>query len=144
MVGVPGLPVYPCIPSVGSKFWHTCKCDQPMANRAGPLAQRFFICFSWAERTANRLSLRGGRAAENLHVLHRNTNWHSWPHRHNSAPLSSCAPVHAPIGNVCTGASADRVRLLFRFMAWPGMFRFTSKPFSSFTNKFFWQNIINK
>ena len=87
--------------------------------------------FSFAFRGHNAppIAARGARIAENLHALHRHSNWHSWPHRHNSTPLLSCAPVYAPIGNVCTGASADRARLVFRFMAWPGMFRFTSKPF---------------
>ena len=87
-----------CTPwgSVGSKFWHTCKCGQPMANRAGPSAQWFFICFSWAERTANRCV--------------------GWPHcgeLARAAPAQQLAQLPAPAqqcppAKLCTGACAHR------------------------------------
>ena len=96
-----------------------------VANRwpIGLAHQHSGFSFAFPGQNAPPIAVWGGRTAENSRVLHRHSNWHSCPHRHNSAPLSSCAPVHALIGNVCTGASAHRVRFVFRFMAWPGMFR---------------------
>ena len=81
-----------------------------VANRwpIGLAHQHSGFSFAFPGQNAPPIAVWGGRTAENSRVLHRHSNWHSCPHRHNSAPLSSCAPVHALIGNVCTGASAHR------------------------------------
>ena len=88
--------------SVASKFWHTCKCGQLMANRAGPLAQCFFICFSWAERTANR-----------------HAGWPRCRELARAAPEHQLAQLAAPaqqcplrLVKLRTGACAHRQRVL--------------------------------
>ena len=130
---------------VSGRFWPLVRCTlakqatvweanfgtlASVANRwpIGLAHQHSGFSFAFPGQNAPPIAVWGGRTAENSRVLHRHSNWHSCPHRHNSAPLSSCAPVHALIGNVCTGASAHRVRFVFRFVAWPGMSRFTSQP----------------
>ena len=81
---------------MASKFWHTCKCGQLMANRAGPLAQCFFICFSWAERTANRHA--GWPRCRELARAAPEHQLAQLP-----APAQQCPPV-----KLCTGACAHR------------------------------------
>ena len=105
-----------------------------VANRwpIGLAHQHSGFSFAFPGHNAPPIAARGARIAGNSHALHRHSNWHSWPHRHTSAPLPSCAPAHAPTCNLCTGASAHRPRLMFRFIAWPGMFRFTPNCSASF------------
>ena len=104
-----------------------------VANRwpIGLAHQHSSFSFAFPGQNAPPIAVWGGRTAENSRVLHRHSNWHSCPHRHNSAPLpcqavhrcmrssAMCAPVHRPtgsdlcsglwLGQACSGSQASRL-----------------------------------